>query len=857
MSEKKQQLFLKILLIFILIQPGLDILSRLAILDFIPNISTYVKPLFVFGLAAYLLFKYCPFKRKWIIYIIIFALFTAGHLYLLYQLLLGNSIIMHELRFIINIAYMIAMCFNLFTIYYWSTDKKTMLKKLKYALVITFGIYIVLYFLSIITGTSGRTYEYADKYKRGFKGWYDSGQILGHAFSVCFPVILYVILKPARYKVVRFIYLALAIAFVSLLGTKVPYFIVLIVLICYVLLLIFFKFFHKNIGTVSRFNIAIAILGVIVMVFTYKYTPVAFNTDINNKNAAIEAEQYDLAAMSGRKEDVDYDKIIKDNPNANLSYVKRYRDWSKAASSYLEEQFYAHKIHPSDTRAKQLAYSAYKFNLADVQYKIFGLGFLNQESSFALERDFFMAFYNFGILGFVLFLAIPIIIFGKSIKLIFKKFKQLDLEFAMLFMGLGIFFCISIYAGYTYIYTNFSIFLAVLLTMLLLKMDVLNEVKRKKIKGVKFLTLHLGYGGIESATINSANALSKDYDVEIVSFYKLKNSQDDKLNKKIKVKFLYDGEPNRNEFKEYLHQKHFIKAFKEGLKSVKILWLKRCLMIKEIKNTKDMAVVSTRVEINTLLSKYGNNETLKIAQEHCYHCNNKKYIRKIKEKYFGIDYLCALTTTLYDDYNRFLKFNNHTKVVLLPNMLVKLPEKHSDLNKNKLITVSRFDEGKRNNEIIDNFSMINDKKAELYIIGDGAEFKNLENQIKDLRLEERVHMLGYLDHNSIKKYMLDSSCFLMASVTEGLPMVLLEAMSYGLPCVVYKTASGTGDIVENNKNGFIIENRNSAQFIKDIDKILNDEKLRKRMGKEAINTAKKFSDIEIIKTWKQLLNEEL
>ena len=280
-------------------------------------------------------------------------------------------------------------------------------------------------------------------------------------------------------------------------------------------------------------------------------------------------------------------------------------------------------------------------------------------------------------------------------------------------------------------------------------------------------------------------------------------------------------------------------------------------MIKEIKNTKDMAVVSTRVEINTLLSKYGNNETLKIAQEHCYHCNNKKYIRKIKEKYFGIDYLCALTTTLYDDYNRFLKFNNHTKVVLLPNMLVKLPKEHSDLNKNKLITVSRFDEGKRNNEIIDNFSMINDKKAELYIIGDGAEFKNLENQIKDLRLEERVHMLGYLDHNSIKKYMLDSSCFLMASVTEGLPMVLLEAMSYGLPCVVYKTASGTGDIVENNKNGFIIENRNSAQFIKDIDKILNDEKLRKRMGKEAINTAKKFSDIEIIKIWKQLLNEKL
>lgn len=857
MSEKKQQFFLKILLIFILIQPGLDILSRLAILDFIPNISTYVKPLFVFGLAAYLLFKYCPFKRKWIIYIIVFSLFTVGHLYLLYRLLIGNSIIMHELRFIINIAYMIAMCFDLFTIYYWSTDKKDMLKKLKYTLVITFGIYIVLYFLSVITGTSGRTYEYADKYKKGFKGWYDSGQILGHAFSVCFPIILYFILKPARYKIVRFFYLTLTIAFVSLLGTKVPYFIVLIVLVCYVLLLIFFKFFHKNIGAVSRFNILIVILGIVTMVVTYQYTPVAYNTDINNKNAAIEAEQYDLAAMSGRKEEIDYDKIIKDNPNANLSYVKRYRDWSKAASNYLEEQFYEHKIHPSDTRAKQLAYSSYKFNLADFQYKIFGLGFLNQDSSFALERDFFMAFYNFGILGFVLFLIIPILIFGKSLKFIFKKFKQLDLEFAMLFMGLGIFFCISIYAGYTYIYTNFSIFLAVIMTMLLLKIDTLNMEKVKKVSDVKFLALHLGYGGIESATINSANALSKNYNVEIVTFYKLKNNQDNKLNKNVKVKFLYDGEPNKKEFKDFLHNKKFIKAFKEGVKALKILFLKRNLMIKEIRNTKKGAIISTRVEISTLLSKYGNVETLNIAQEHCYHNNNKKYIRKIKEKYFGIDYLCALTSTLYNDYKKFLKLNNHTKVVLLPNMLAKLPKEHSDLSSLNLITVSRLEEGKRNNEIINNFAMIKNKKAELYIIGDGAELNNLKKQIKDLKLEKRIHMLGYLDHNNIKKYMLESSCFLMASVTEGLPMVLLETMSYGLPCIVYKTASGTGDIVKNGINGFIIDNRDSNEFIKDIDKILDDKKMRKNMGKEAFNTAKKFSNTEVVKIWKRLLNKEL
>ena len=48
MKEKQQQLILKIILIFVLLQPIFDVLSRLAIKGYIPNISTYLKPLFVF-----------------------------------------------------------------------------------------------------------------------------------------------------------------------------------------------------------------------------------------------------------------------------------------------------------------------------------------------------------------------------------------------------------------------------------------------------------------------------------------------------------------------------------------------------------------------------------------------------------------------------------------------------------------------------------------------------------------------------------------------------------------------------------------------------------------------------------------
>ena len=601
----------------------------------------------------------------------------------------------------------------------------------------------------------------------------------------------------------------------------------------------------------------IVVVAIVSMIGTYQFTPVAYNTEINNKNAAIELEMYDLDGISGKKKDVDYEKIMRDNPNADLSYVKKYFKWGQAASAYLTEQFYNGKIHPSNTRAKQLVYSMKKYELSDIQYKLFGIGFLNQDSILALESDFFMAIFNFGIIGFILFLCIPIWAFVKSAIFAIKNIKRIDLEMCMLFMGLGIFFCISIYAGYTYIYTNFSIFLTLLITMLLLKIDVLNKVGNNEVKEVNFLALHLNYGGIESATINNANALSKDYKVKIISFYHFKDDLSKNLNKGIEVEYLYDGVPNKDIFVNYLHEKHFIKAFKEGIKSLKILWKKKRLVAKKIRNIKDGAIVSTRVEFNILLSKYGNSNVLKIAQEHCYHNNNKKYIGQIANKYHNIDYLCALTTTLYDDYKNFLKYNNHTKVVLLPNMLYTLPKKRGKLDKNNFITIGRLDKGKRVDEIITSFVKCNKMHSQLFVIGSGKEEDNLKKLISDLKIQKQVHMLGYLDHKQMEKYILDSSCFLMTSITEGLPMVLLEVMSYGIPCIVYKTASGTGDIVKDGVNGYIVDNRDEKLYVNDMKKLLKDDTLRNKMGEKAVETAQKFYKTEIIKIWDKVLKREV
>lgn len=372
-------------------------------------------------------------------------------------------------------------------------------------------------------------------------------------------------------------------------------------------------------------------------------------------------------------------------------------------------------------------------------------------------------------------------------------------------------------------------------------------------KKITFLVLHLGYGGIETATINTANSLCDKYDIEIMSFYNLDNNQANKLNSKIKIKYLYNGNPNKEEFLKSLHNHKIFNTLKEGIKAGQILLKKRIKVIKYIKNCKSDYIVSTRCEFSTLLSKYGNNNTVKIAQEHRYHNNDKKYINTIKNKYNNIDYLFALTKCLYNDYKEFLKNNKHTKVELVPNMLYEIPKCNSKLDKKNIITISRLDYGKKNDDIIKSFSKIKESNWKLYIIGDGKEFNNLKKLINDLNLKNKVILTGYKNKEEINKYMLDSSLFLMASITEGLPMVLLEAMSYGIPCIAYDVPSGVNDIIEDGRNGYIIKNRNEIEYIKRIEEVINDSKLRNDLGTNAKEKAKEFSKEKIVKIWKNIL----
>ena len=192
--------------------------------------------------------------------------------------------------------------------------------------------------------------------------------------------------------------------------------------------------------------------------------------------------------------------------------------------------------------------------------------------------------------------------------------------------------------------------------------------------------------------------------------------------------------------------------------------------------------------------------------------------------------------------------NNYTKVVLVPNMIDVDEYKKSKVKGHNLIFVGRLVALKRVEKLI---KMISNIKEEyhLSIVGDGEEYDYLKKKYEN----ECVSFYGSKSKDEIIDLLSKHDLFVFASSTEGLPMVLLEAMASGLPIVAFDYHNSVDDIIKNNKTGYIIKDDNEIEFTNKVEKLLVDSKLRKEFSNMAIKEIKKFSKNNIKSKWYKLL----
>ena len=373
-------------------------------------------------------------------------------------------------------------------------------------------------------------------------------------------------------------------------------------------------------------------------------------------------------------------------------------------------------------------------------------------------------------------------------------------------------------------------------------------------KKIVILALHLGTGGAEKVICNLANLLSENNNVKIISTYKLNEKPAFKINNSVEIEYLIqDLKPNKEDLKNSLKRFNFIRAFKELLISFKILYLKKSLMVKAIKKLDCDIVISTRIFHSNLVGKYANKNIIKIAQEHNHHNNNEKYIKKLIKSLKDFNYFMPVSKELADFYSSRIK---NTKILYIPNFIENFSNKKSNLQNKQLISVGRLENIKGFSDLIDIFNIFqkNHPNWILNIIGDGSEKQNLQNKINELNLQNKIFLCGTKLSDELEKEYLNSSIYLMTSFSESFGLVLVEAASYGLPLIAFDSAQGAKEIIENNKNGFLVSNRDKNQFAKKIDEIINNFELQKSLSANSIIVANKFSKNNISEIWNKFIN---
>lgn len=373
-------------------------------------------------------------------------------------------------------------------------------------------------------------------------------------------------------------------------------------------------------------------------------------------------------------------------------------------------------------------------------------------------------------------------------------------------------------------------------------------------KKIVILALHLGTGGAEKVISNLANLLSENNDVEIISTYKLRNSPAFYISNKVTINYLTTNlEPNKQEIKNALKNFNLIRLVFEAFKSFKILILRKKLMVNAIKNLDCDIVISTRILHNNWVSKYARKDIIKIAQEHNHHNNNQKYIKKLIKSLKNFDYFMPVSRELCDFYSKRI---NNTKVVYIPNFIDNVSSKTCNLSSKQLISVGRLDPIKGFDDLIDLFNLFYQKYPDwnLHIVGDGPEKEILQTKINKLGLSKKITLCGTKFSEELENEYLNSSIYVMTSHSESFGLVLVEAANYGLPLIAFDSAQGANEIIENNKNGFLIKDRNAEEMIAKIEELLNDSSKMQYFSKNSKNTALKFSKEAISKEWNKFLN---
>lgn len=194
--------------------------------------------------------------------------------------------------------------------------------------------------------------------------------------------------------------------------------------------------------------------------------------------------------------------------------------------------------------------------------------------------------------------------------------------------------------------------------------------------------------------------------------------------------------------------------------------------------------------------------------------------------------------------------------IIIPNAIfnetvykLTVPEKREKL----ICAVGRLNEQKRFDILIDAFASIAEKIPEhrMIIFGEGDLRKELEERVASYSLEERIFLPG-TDPEAVK-IVNHADVFVLSSDLEGMPNVLMEAMAMGVPCVSTRCDMGPEELIENEKNGLLVDVGSTQQIAQAMFGIIKNPDLSEKLSSNARELIRTHSIDAISEKWLNFL----